>query len=57
MNCNILNIFKIEHNRIITCTMLIVLLAFDMFSFVGCKTKQATSEDIKCISENPYGLT
>lgn len=57
MNCNILNIFKIEHNRIITCTMLIVLLAFGMFSFVGCKTKQATSEDIKCINENHYFYT
>lgn len=57
MNCNILNIFKMEHNRIITCTMLIILLAFGMFSFVGCKTKQATSEDIKCINENHYFYT
>ena len=37
--------------------MLIVLLAVDMFSFVGCKTKQATSDDIKCISENHYFYT
>lgn len=37
--------------------MLIVLLAFGMFSFVGCKTKQATSEDIKCINENHYFYT
>lgn len=28
-----------------------------MFSFVGCKTKQATSEDIKCINENHYFYT
>lgn len=46
-----------EHNRIITCTVLIVLLAFGMFSFVGCKTKQVTSEDIKCINENHYFYT
>lgn len=37
--------------------MLIILLAFGMFSFVGCKTKQATSEDIKCINENHYFYT
>lgn len=46
-----------EHNRIITCTMLIILLAFGMFLFAGCKTKQATSEDIKCINENHYFYT
>lgn len=28
-----------------------------MFSFVGCKTKQATSENIKCINENHYFYT
>lgn len=37
--------------------MLIILLAFGMFSFVGCKTKQATSENIKCINENHYFYT
>ncbi len=57
MNCNILKTFKMEHNRIITCTMLIILLAFGMFLFAGCKTKQATSEDIKCINENHYFYT